>query len=467
MGKKISIALLLLIVWLLISVFFKPNHLVTNQEIEAYGDTYLQTYRNLVSQFNPNDWSYFPAFVDFWNKTTSINTMVSESHGAGIEFVLNSSLSHFHLMRTNDRIELAVFGGSFYRAGGLPLQIFQIRLIWVLESGVNFETGGQCMFEVLDNATLAVDGFNWTLDATGYFNPITIKGSNMYESWASNKAVWDAEFDFRYDLAYALNQSEGVREYVAYSDLKGLLSNIADRLKNDPNYGWSQLESDLSEVSRIAQERYGVTRPNFIQDVFNAIKEKTALSKKLPVFGVAYDNNYIYTLFFSVLLDLSYIFAISLNQLLRSLSKKSSKPIAKIVKQFGEWFTFILVLIAFFVNAPYGYEMAINLPILIFQLIMIILLSRAVPKLKSEFVSSRRNVAYRLVIGTFSLLLVFAVMLLLLPYFYAVPLMFNTYSIIVGNITAFSVLTASMGVLIVLVLQLVYNRLFGNLHRRV
>jgi len=451
----------------LISLFFKPNHLVTNQEIEAYGDTYLQTYRNLVSQFNPNDWSYFTAFIDFWNKTTSVNTMVSESHGAAIEFVLNGSLSHFHSMRTNDRIELAVFGGSFYYAHGLPFQIFHIRLILVLEPRVIFETGGQCMFEVFDNATLAVDGSNWTLDGTGYFNPITVKGSNMYESWTASRAVWDAEFDFKYDLAYALNQSEGVREYVAYSDLKGLLSNIADRMKNDPNYGWSQLQSDLNEVARIAQEKYGVTRPDFVTDVFNFIKEKTTLSKKLPVLGIAYDNNHIYTLFFSILLDLSYIIAISLNRFLRSLSKKSLKPIAKIVKQFGEWFTFILVLIAFFVNAPYGYEIAINLPILIVQLIAVILLSKMAPKLKTAFVFNRRNVACCLVIGAFSLLLVLAVMLLLLSYFYSMPLMFNSYSIIIGDITAFSVLTATMGVLTMLVLQLVCNRLSRNLHRRV
>ena len=396
-----------------------------------------------------------------------MNTMVSESHGAAIEFVSNSSLSHFHSMRTNDRIELAVFGGSFYQAHGLPFQIFQIRLIWVLESGVDFETGGQCMFEVFDNATLAVDGSNWTLDETDYFNPMTVKGSNMYESWTVNRAVWDAEFDFKYDLASALNQSEGVREYVAYSDLKGLLSNIADRMKNDPNYGWSQLQSDLNEVTRIAQEKYGVTRPDFIADVFNFIKEKTILSKKLPVLGIAYDNNYIYTLFFSVLLDLSYVFAIGFSDLLLRLRRNRFREIAKIVRQFGEWFTFILVLIAFFVNAPFGYEMAVNFSILIFQLIVLILFSKAALKLKSAFVFNRRNLAYRLVIGAFSLLLVLAVMLLLLPYFYAMPLMFNTYSIIVGNITAFSVLTATMGVLTVLVSQLVYNLLFGNLHRRV
>jgi len=392
--------------------------------------------------------------------------MVSESHGAAIEFVLNAGLGHFKSMRTNDRIELAVFGGSFYSAHGLPFQIKCIRLIFSLESGVIFEAGGQCMFEVFGNATLAVDGSNWTLDGTGYFNPITIKGSNMYESWTANKAVWDAEFDFRYDLANALNQSEGVREYVAYSDLKGLLSNIADWMKNDPNYGWSQLESDLSEVSRIAQEKYGVTRPNFVKDVFNFIKEKTTLSKKLPILAIAYDNDYIYTLFFSVLLDLSYIFAISLNWLLRSLDKKSLRSIAKMAKQFGEWFTFIFVLVAFFMSAPFGYEMAINFPILIIQLVVLILLLRMVPKLKFAFVFNWRNMLYRFVVGAFFLLLVLAVMLSSSPFFYAMPSMFNSSSIVVGDTTAFSVLTATIAVMALLVSQFAYNRLLGNSRKR-
>jgi len=52
-------------------------------------------------------------------------------------------------------------------------------------------------------------------------------------------------------------------------------------MKNDPSYGWPQIESDLNEVSRMALEKYGVTRPDFVKDVFNVIKEKITLVKKL------------------------------------------------------------------------------------------------------------------------------------------------------------------------------------------
>lgn len=436
---------------------------MTEEEIIRYGETYLQTFRNQVSQFKPNDRIYFPSFVDFWNKTIDLRAMISKSHGAAIEFVINASASHFHSVRTEDRIEVAVFGGAFFRAHGLPFQIRHIRLIWALKSGVNFIVGGQCMFEVFDNATLAVVGSNWTLDGVGYSNPITVKGSKMHESWAPNIAIWDAEFDFKYDLAYALNQSEGVREYVAYSELKGALSNIADRLRSDPNYGWSQLDSDLSEVSRIASEKYGVTKPDFVKEVFNVIKEKTTLSKKLPILPITYDSNYTYTIFFSIMLDLSYILAVSLNRLLRRLKKKSLTPLSNIVKQFGEWFTFILVLVSFFINAPFGFEWVIHFPLLMIQLTVLILLLNAVSKIKLKlmFQFNWRDSFCRLVCGVFFLLLVLAVMEFSLPIFYPVPSMFNSYSILVGEVTALSLLVASIAVVAILVSQLVYNCLLG------
>lgn len=457
-GRKIAAASLLLLVWILISLFFKPDHFVTENEIRNYGEIYLQTFRNQVSQFKPDDQCYFPSFISFWNRTIDLKPMISDSHGAAIEFVVNASASRFHLVRTDERIEVAVFGGVFHEAHGLPFKIGHVRLILSLESGVNFIAGGQCMFEVFDNATLAVVGSDWTLDGVRYFNPLTVKGSNLYGSWTSGKATWDATFDFRYDLAYALNQSEGVREYVAYSELKGALSNIADSLKNDPDYEWTQLESDLNEVSRTASEKYGVTRPDFVEDVFDTIKEKTTLSKKLPVLSVSYDSNYTYTAFFSILLDLSYILAVSLNRLLGYLKKKLLTPLRKIAEQFGEWFTFIFVLVSFFVHAPFGYEWAIHIPILTIQLIALVFLLKATTKSKFVFQLNWRNVFYRLVFGTSLLLLVLAIVLLTIPVFRTLPSLFNSYFAMGGEFTVLSIAVATIGVVALLFSQIVCTR---------
>jgi len=91
MRKKVSIVFFLLI-WISISLLFKPNHLVTEGEILRYGETYLQTFRDQVVQFKPDDRGYFLSFVNFWNKTIGLKAMISESHGAAIEFVIDGVL---------------------------------------------------------------------------------------------------------------------------------------------------------------------------------------------------------------------------------------------------------------------------------------------------------------------------------------------------------------------------------------
>jgi len=58
-----------------------------------------------------------------------------------------------------------------------------------LETGVVFDWRGLCFFEVFDNVTIVLVGSDWILNGARYTNPITIKGSNMYEAWATDKAI--------------------------------------------------------------------------------------------------------------------------------------------------------------------------------------------------------------------------------------------------------------------------------------
>jgi len=334
--KKITaLFLLLFVVWIPISLVFKPNHPVTDEEIRKYGETYLSTFRNEVYQFNPKDRVYFPDFTQFWNKCNGFKATISESHGAAIEFVLNSTFSAFQAKKTDERIEVAILGGVFSRQQGLPLSVRSAHLILSFEQGVTMLTGGLTLFEVFDNASITLIGSDWTLNGVRYTNPITIKGSNMWEAWKVDKAIWDAKFDFKYDLAYALNKSEGVREYVAYAELKERLNDIANKLKNDPNYGWSQLHSDVEEISRIAREKYGVIRPEFVQDVLHVLEKKNILSKKLPILQIEYRDNFWFTLFFSAMMDFIYVAIIFLDRLPRYLEKRAHTTLAKIVNWWG------------------------------------------------------------------------------------------------------------------------------------
>jgi len=49
------------------------------------------------------------------------------------------------------------------------------------------------------------------------------------------------------------------------------------------------MKADLQEPWIV--KKYGVERPEFVEEIFNVIKEKAILSKKLPLLPIPYDNN--------------------------------------------------------------------------------------------------------------------------------------------------------------------------------
>lgn len=457
--RTVLTAMLLFVVWLSISLTYKPNHLVTEDEIVRYGETYLSTFRNLVNEFKSEDRVYFSQYVEFWNRTVELRPKISDSHGAGIEFVVYPAFAKLQISRCNERIEVAVFGGDFYTeygAHGLPFKINSVRIILVLESGVEFIAGGHCMFEVLDNSTLAVVGSNWTLDGSHYQNPLTIKGSNTYESWSSDKAVWDAEFDFKYDLARAFNASESVREYVAYTELKDLLNSIVKKAEEDPSYDWRQYTSDLEELDRLAREKYGVVRSDFLEDILNFTREKTSMTKKLPLISIEYSNDFIYTLFFAVLLDASLILAIIIDRILKRI-KGYSKSLARMFRMAFEWFWFLPVFIWYCQLAPFGYEWIIHVPILLLQLAILGVSFYFLQKVRFKLQLNWKSILYRMVFSVIllSILLVFVQSATCLVY--SLSFMFRTYSLIIGEATTLSLLVATMAVLIILISQQLYS----------
>lgn len=453
-------------VWISFSITFKPNHPVTEEEIRKYGETYLSAFKNQVYQFNPEDRIYFPSFNQFWSRIRGLNATVSQSHGAAIEFVLNETSIAFEATRTNERIEVAILDGVFSRQQGLPIQVRAVRIIFVLESGVVFDWGGLCFFEVFDNATIVLVGSDWILDGVRYTNPITIKGSNMYEAWATDKAIWDANFDFRYDLAAALNASEGVREYLAYDELKDTLNDIAKKLKEDPDYGWSQLDSDLSELSKIALEKYGVTRSQFIEEVFNVIKEKIVVSKKLPLLQVEYDNNLVYTILFSFVIDLTYLIGLFINWLLEYIKKERLTSLIRIVKELDKTLAVTLVFGYFVLMAPFDYEWFTHLAIIAFQFIVLLVILTVLEsgRLGGKLFKVKPNwgnVVGRASFGTVFLIIFLATTPFWVSVFFTLPSLFSSYSIVIGNVTPLSILVATIAVLAIAISQMIYTRLFG------
>lgn len=467
-SKKSPVAILLFVIWLSISLTYKPDHPVTEEEILRYGETYLSTYKNLVNQFKSKDRIYFLDYVEFFNRTVELRPKISHSRGAAIEFVLNTSSSKFQSSRSNERIEVAVFGGDFYteyRPQGPPFKIIGRRVVFRSGSGAGFMAEEQCVFEVFNNATLAIIGNNWTIGSFQHFNPVTVKGSNMSYSWNVNASIWDVEFDFRYDLVGALNASEGVREYVAYNELKDLLYEIAKKSKEDPNYGWPQYEADLEELDRIAREEYGINRTDFLEEVLDFVKEKVTLSKKLPLLSIEYSNNFVYTLFFAVLLDTSLFVAMRISRILKRVKRYSGR-LAKIFEQILEWFTFIFVLTWYFMLVPFGYEWTIHVPILVLQLVVLMVTAYFLGKWRSKLQFDRKSILYRLAFAVIFLSIFLVVAQSALYIVYSIPFMFKTYSLIIGEATTLSFLVATIAVLVILISQWIYDSFQEHLSRQ-
>lgn len=258
-----------------------------------------------------------------------------------------------------------------------------------------------------------------------------------------------------------MNASEGVREYVAYHELKRELDKINERLKKDPNYGWAQLESDLAEVSRTAREKYGVTRPEFITEVFNVIKEKMVLSKKLPILQIEYDNNYMYTLLFSFLMDLTFLAGISLDRLLKYLEKRKKTSLVNVVKQLDKTLTVALVFSYFVIQAPFDYEWPTHLTIVIGQFVIFVLILTVLESGRLRFQLDWKGVALRLGFGTMFLIIFLITTPLWVLVFFTLPSMFSSYSIVIGDVTPLSILVATIAVLVITISELIYSRLFG------
>lgn len=459
--------ILLGVLWLSIAIIFQPNHLVTIDELRTYGNVYLQTYKEEVDQYSPDDRSYFPDFTNFFNKTTSMNYAVSELHGAAIEFVIDNNLQRVHTGKCSTRIEQAVFGGVGYI--NMP--------IIIPHNGINFEfanastsitTGGTTPFEIDDNASFTLFGNNGTIDGVPYFNPIFMSGDNSYYWWTPENAVIDATAQYKWDLSIAMNSSEGVREYVAIPQLKSQLDSIAYKLKYDPTYGPLQLQMDITNLSNLALQKYGVTRPSFIQDILNITLQKVTIANTLPLTSIEYTNNYWYTLYFSILLDLSYTLPLLLPILLRRFSKKTSKKLKTFLDQILNKFTVVPILILFLTSAPLGYAWLIQGVILVVQWFVLVATIFFWKDVKQILARTEWSILIkRTILGTLVLLCCLSIAFLLSSWAYSTSILFIPYTSVVGNISLVSFLTATFSITLIVIAQQIYGkRHYANTRKR-
>jgi len=297
------------------------------------------------------------------------------------------------------------------------------------------------------------------LNDVRYTNPVIIKGSNTYETWSEDKAISDAEFAFKFDLADALNGSEGVREYVAYDDLKERLNEIAYKLKNDPDYGGPQVDSALEELSRIALEKHGVTKPDFINRSFAMTLQKQILIKRLPIIGIAYHDNLWYTVLFSAAIDVTYVLGtFVLPWLLKRVRRKKLTSLINLLKELGKTLSVPVVFGIFCASAPIDYQWFTHFLAVLVQFVICVSVPTVSEVLGLGFKRNWRRVLPPVGVGIAFLIMFLASTPFWIPVFFTVPSMFSSLPIGIGHVTPLSILMATLSILVVVASHLFYRR---------
>lgn len=286
---------------------------VIPEDLQEYTEIFLSTYENeLETNFREEYRKYF----DFHKKLPySTYVTISKSHGASLEFI-PCETQDFVANIVYERIEDAIFEDvDLNLTSSEVLTSNATVLVW---SG----PANQPMFIIGGNAVLknlvvvTNKGYFLELQQTGslvirniivdeiYYENLIIKGSNLIQSWTPETSKNEANWVFQDDLQKAFLESEDVREYIAYPELKMLVERLIERQK-DPDYDLLSFKRDYDEIVKLAEEKYGIERSEFVQEIYEYLKSKVTLRKR--VLGIVYNNNWVYVIVFSVTIFGTYL----------------------------------------------------------------------------------------------------------------------------------------------------------------
>ena len=264
--------------------------IMTQQNAKNFAETLLDAYvQKVENYFRPEYREYF----DFYRKSPfKIYATISNTHGAAIEFV-PSDESLFAYKEVEQRIEEAIFpyidlnitsvdaenatvliwqggepGEACITIGGKGNMFSNMVFITNRRHFLDMETGGSLLL-----SNVNVDGI--------IYDMVIIKGDNSPESWTANVAEGEANRVFESDLFRAFNQSEEVREYIAYPTLKELIDQIVWKHHHAEEIGYDMLQyyEDLAVIRDIAVNTYHLDS-TFVDEILNWIESKYQLEPK-------------------------------------------------------------------------------------------------------------------------------------------------------------------------------------------
>ena len=285
-------------------VYFSQQGIVSAQQFESYARTLVSDYNRSLSFFSPDTFEGF----DFYSNTSyDVTAFYSTDYGAAILFNCSEVWS-FHCVNSSQRVEDMIFG---------PINSLELTKFNFVGDNTGIISAKNGNNSVVDIGIFVASGSNVLFKSitinSVYYDCLIVKGANQSSYWDSTSAAKDAQRIFDADLCYALGRSEEVRERYAEPDLNAMLLRILTKWRQsvqngNVTYTYTQKECDLRQIEELAKTKYGITNPEFVNDLLSYLQNVTLPPTK-KIFGVTVDDpsNWLYVTVLTILSVVIYI----------------------------------------------------------------------------------------------------------------------------------------------------------------
>lgn len=279
--------------------FHSSTGVLSREDMETYAQVFLDSYNGeLEDSFRQQFRKYFPLYS---GHHLHINATISNIHGVALEFSPSNSQA-FDFKTTDRQVESAVFKyvdldiTSVANSTGYKVVIYTgparydafitiTSFSHAFFSDTIFVTNKASFTKVAEGGELFLS--NVIVDKI-HFHALIMRRSNELDVWTAEQAKNDAHRFFENDLYRAFNQSEEVREYVAYPELRQLLEQIVWKYLHADEIGYDLFDfrEDLAKVRDLARDKYHVST-EFVDELLDYLEKIATAPSPLPPWEVA------------------------------------------------------------------------------------------------------------------------------------------------------------------------------------
>jgi len=257
------------------------SSILTVADMERYGQAFFKSYnKTLEDNFRPSYRKYFAFFASYPYR---LNATISTTRGAALEFMPWNEET-FESKIINYRVDLGIFedvnlnitslndqNATVLIYTGPPGNIFQLKgFATVVFSDMIIITNKGHLAELEEGSLLILSNVRVN---ERLYHVMIARGSNVPSAWTNEQAENDAKETFNIDLYRAFNQSEEVREYLAYPELSELIGQIVWKYQHAKETGYDLIafEEDLTRVRDLARDKYHV-RTEFVDEILDYLQ---------------------------------------------------------------------------------------------------------------------------------------------------------------------------------------------------